>query len=697
MLRTPNEQTNLSFRLPSSDEWNEVSNRKTFKNLMIPVFSIETICDLSRAFLFDEAHIFNIDIETDSKQNVRGLINFKVIYESSLANYIHSQQQYSNSICVMYSQENDRPTDAQLRVDRNVLKSKCAVVFCKTSFVADDEFFVYARMENTEDDETAIVKVTMNLYACYTNENTATLNSIFRQGKATLRLIDKVPQFVKSLKILSIPDRPQNVPAGSDYNLSPVFDAIINPNLFFDTFSDCADENFTVKFRKLMQSEETCLLIEDGAPGTGKTTNAANTIANFIKNCLQQQTDPPLILVTAPSNAAADVFYLKLRHRLPEILICRLGELLKFKPEVREFAKNDFEQFSQEELDRRGSEISANEMKRNFILSSTIIVVTLGSSMMCELLNLRSRLRIDLLVVDECGQAKIDEFLFPFHLNQIRRILLLGDPRQLGPTLKSSLMMSLPTAKTSFFVSLCSYFQRTATGTIVHLRDQHRMHPLVANVVSHISYADTDPITTNPNGNWKKIKNNPLLMVFSGESWFQQRSIGSFSFENVKEAQFGMALLRASLRRNGFDFITRKFPENKALKYTIIPLYRGQVNLYIRLLAESHLDQVVDVFTVDKMQGSECDIAIVSAVRASAEHYSVGFASDLRRLNVALSRAACVYVLAKYDEFKLQQGWSKLFFYAIRNNCLFPDADNIIVNGWIDEVLETCSNGQVLQ
>ncbi len=99
----------------------------------------------------------------------------------------------------------------------------------------------------------------MNVYACYTNENTATLNSIFRQGKATLRLIDKMPQFVKLLKILSIPDRPPNVPAASDYNLSPVFEAIINPNLFFDIFSNCADENFNFKFRKLMQSKEICL------------------------------------------------------------------------------------------------------------------------------------------------------------------------------------------------------------------------------------------------------------------------------------------------------------------------------------------------------------------------------------------------------------------------------------------------------
>lgn len=85
------------------------------------------------------------------------------------------------------------------------------------------------------------------------------------------------------------------------------------------------------------------------------------------------------------------------------------------------------------------------------------------------------------------------------------------------------------------------------------------------------------------------------------------------------------------------------------------------------------------VNTVDAFQRSEVDIVILNAVRGSYsnENSGIGFARDLRRLNVALSRGACVYVLANHSTFMENQGWKKLFDYAIENNVVYSSADSL--------------------
>ncbi len=695
-LKSPNNHLNLCFRTPSADEWDNVTDRSDFQQLMIPAMSLEVVCDLTESFVLDTptSHIVKVFPNRENTSNTQ-FVQFNVEFETLARNRVYFQQQYSNAIWYMHLQNDNSPSTLQLKLDDNSLKNNCVLVFTKTSFFAFDENNQEDQMTNDPNGD-QVISINMRSYVCKTDENQSALDSILQAGNAKMTFIGQIVQFLKGLKILSVPNRPANIPATEDYNLSPVFDALINPNLFIDIFRVNANDDFNEKFVQLMKTDKLSLLIEDGAPGTGKTTIACRAIVEYICNSIEAKEEIPRFLVTAPSNAAADVFYLKLHHRLPStVRICRLGETEKFKTEVRELAKTDFDQFAQQIQEENGNEISKRAIKHEFVLSSTIVIVTLGSSQSNEIIHLRNQLKFDLLVVDEAGQAKIEEFLFPLHLVSIHRLLLVGDPRQLGPTLKSSLMMNLNNDKTSIFVKLCNYFQANAPNVIFRLREQHRMRHMVANMVSCISYADADRLTTDPAGNWTKTNSHPALLVFSGESWREKRSSNSFSYENRKEAEFGIALLCASLRLQGFNFNTRSFPNGKQITYGVIALYRGQVNLYRRLLINENLYDIVKVYTVDQMQGSECDIAIVSAVRASTEHHSVGFASDLRRLNVALSRAACVYVLAKYDDFKTHQGWSKLFHEAIRHNLLYPDADVLLVKNLIGVVLNDHASKQL--
>ncbi len=690
-LKSPNDATNLSFasRFPLLHDWETVLNRKSFRNLMIPLMALETICDLSQVFMLETLTSHATNIVPFSTSRVRALTCFDIELEVPIKNLASCQQKYCNSFWLMKSQ-NCGFTELQLKCDDDAMKNNCILIFTKTSFIDnDDDTGVNSLTDN--DDGNRIVSLVLNACMAETDENRSTLKKIFREGKTEIVFLSQVTQFLKGLKIVSVPDRPADFPAERDYNLSPAFDAFINPNLFFALFSTSNERTFKEKFNKLMTCDKLGLLVLDGAPGTGKTTTVVSSIVDYITTAESSSEELPKVLVTAPSNAAADVFYTKLRAQLPHLRICRPGEREKFKPNVRIQTQTDYDLIAQEIKGDSEEEPSKQVVMREFLLTSNIIVVTLGSSMSNEILNLRIRLQIDLLVVDECGQAKLEEILFPLHLTSISRLVLIGDPRQLGPTLKSSLMMNMPIDKTSIFVKICNFLQTKGPNAIFCLRQQHRMKPFVASIVSHISYnaAAADQLTTDPDGNWTKTNSHPALLVFSGESWKDKRTNNSFSYENQKEAEFGVALLRASLQRQGFNFENRSFPRQKELTYGIIALYRGQVNLYRRLLFEENLHEIVKVYTVDQMQGSECDIAIVSAVRASVEHYSVGFASDLRRLNVALSRAACVYVLAKYDDFKTHQGWSKLFHEAIRTDCLYADADCLLSGGIISKVLAT--------
>src|SRR5699024_10675096 len=126
-----------------------------------------------------------------------------------------------------------------------------------------------------------------------------------------------------------------------------------------------------------------------------------------------------------------------------------------------------------------------------------------------------------------------------------------------------------------------------------------------------------------------------------------------------------LLLLEASMKQAGFDHAIKRWPDGvKALKYAVICLYKGQLNLFNRAIKDQAMQEFVTISTVDQMQGSEVDVAIVSAVRASDCKDSSGFADDIRRLTVSLSRSAVVYVLAKYTSFKSEKGWSTLYRFA---------------------------------
>jgi superfamily I DNA and/or RNA helicase len=114
----------------------------------------------------------------------------------------------------------------------------------------------------------------------------------------------------------------------------------------------------------------------------------------------------------------------------------------------------------------------------------------------------------------------------------------------------------------------------------------------------------------------------------------RERQAISGSFENEAEAQTVVTLVQ-ELQKNGGGW-------NSADRIRIITFYQAQVTLFKRLLQQKRLGDIV-VATVDSSQGCEADIVIISFVRSMGSAYtsgrrSVGFLSDDRRMNVALTR-----------------------------------------------------------
>ncbi|KAH9389521.1 hypothetical protein TYRP_023212 [Tyrophagus putrescentiae] len=488
---------------------------------------------------------------------------------------------------------------------------------------------------------------------------------------------------IKGLRMFAIKEPTPDDSDDEDHNVSPLYDCIINPTKF-QTNIYTADQSLDDKVIALVNCPNTAVLIEDGGPGTGKTTLATKAIAHAMQEQEKEKEGASMrVLMCASSNSAADILFNKMTAIFPSKYIYRVGENTRIsdvvksrmddeKSEILKKLKKREEKNRDRFQEKYGEEASEILAKKYFLQKAQIIVSTLGSAQTTELVNNRAKLNFTLLFIDEAGQSKVDEILLPLHFNSLSKLFIIGDPRQLGPIYKSHLLQQYSPSITSTFTRLC-FLLADKPGVVHRLRLQFRMHDSVARIVNSISYRNDDQLTTSLDGNWRKVANHLPFAVFTSRDWTDEVSGGSFSRHSEKEAEFGMQLLKASLILAGFNFETNCFkPGYEPLQYAIIPLYKSQVKLYRNLVKRENLQHVVNVATVDQMQGSEVNIAIVSAVRASEDiNGSVGFASDIRRLNVALSRAGAVYVLAKAHTFRSTPGWTKIFIAAVKENLLF--------------------------
>ncbi|ONM00624.1 P-loop containing nucleoside triphosphate hydrolase superfamily protein [Zea mays] len=305
-------------------------------------------------------------------------------------------------------------------------------------------------------------------------------------------------------------------------------------------------------------------------------------------------------------------------------------------------------------------------LEASFANEAEIVFTTVSSSGR----KLFSRLShgFDMVVIDEAAQASEVGVLPPLALGAARCVLV-GDPQQLPATVISKAAGTLLYSR-----SLFERFQQAGCPTIL-LSVQYRMHPQIREFPSKYFYqgrlTDSESVVKLPDEAYYRDALMAPYIFYDMSHGRESHRGGSSSYQNIHEAQFALRLyehLQKFLKANGA----------KKVSVGIITPYKLQLKCLQREFKDvMNTEEGKDIYinTVDAFQGQERDIIIMSCVRAS--NHGVGFVADIRRMNVALTRARrALWVVGNANALMQSEDWASLIADAKARKC-FMDLDSI--------------------
>ena len=299
-----------------------------------------------------------------------------------------------------------------------------------------------------------------------------------------------------------------------------------------------------------------------------------------------------------------------------------------------------------QKMDRLKSRATELEIRINHDLFGQAHVI--ASTLVGSANRLLDGMKFGTLFIDEAAQALEAACWIP--IRRAQRVIFAGDHCQLPPTVKCYEALKGGLGRT-----LMERIADNKPETVTLLRMQYRMHEdimrfssdwfyhnlmMAAPQVQHRSILDLDlPMT------WIE---SPLsspsddTTIPSGENRNKTHesspgSVGGTSISNASEAQLTLLSLQAY-----FEMIGRQRILEERLDVGIISPYRAQVQMLRQMLRRNEFfkpyRRLITVNTVDGFQGQERDIIVISLVRQNDEG-QIGFLRDLRRMNVAITRA----------------------------------------------------------
>ena len=450
--------------------------------------------------------------------------------------------------------------------------------------------------------------------------------------------------------------------------------------------------------------------IVHGPPGTGKTT----TLVEAINETLMRESQ---VLVCAQSNMAVDWISEKLVDR--GINVLRIGnptrvndkmlgftyerrfeshpdypQLWAIRKAIRELRKNrkkGSENYHQkiERLKSRAAEIEIRINAELFGEARVIACTMVGSAH-----RLLEGMKFGTLFIDEAAQALEAACWIP--MRRASRVILAGDHCQLPPTVKSIAALRAGLGKT-----LMERIAENKPEVVTLLKIQYRMNDEImrfssdwfyggkvesAPQIKYRSVLDYDhPIT------WIDTSNEENQITIEGEDApedsastsssvsaanqnsdlnFKEQFVGE-SFGRINKAEAELTLLTLA---EYFTKIGKQRVLEERIDVGIISPYRAQVQYLKKLIKKYEFfkpyRRLISVNTVDGFQGQERDVILISLVRSNDEG-QIGFLKDLRRMNVAMTRARMkLIILGNKDTMTKHPFYKKLWEYvkAINNN-----------------------------
>lgn len=417
-----------------------------------------------------------------------------------------------------------------------------------------------------------------------------------------------------------------------------------------------------------------------GPPGTGKTT----TLVEAVYETLRRESQ---VMVCAQSNTAVDWIAEKLLDR--GIAVLRIGnptrvneKMLSFTYEKKFAAHPSYPSLQNARKAVRGLTGRIRQLKgvqkeqaRSRLLKLKHLIIDLelriGNQLFsesrviaCTLIGSANKLlngkHFSTLFIDEAAQAL--EAACWVAISKSDRVILAGDPCQLPPTVKC-----YEAIKGGLDKTLIQRLKIRKPGCVSMLDVQYRMHEDIMRFPSFWFYLNL--LKAAPEVNHRTILewDTPINWYdTSGMGFHENTASESFGRINYAEAEQMVLQLQHYITSLGKERVL-----DERISFGIISPYRLQVYYIRQLIKRNHFfhpfRKLLTIHTIDGFQGQERDVIFISMVRSN-EKGDIGFLSDLRRMNVAITRARMKLIIWGDASTLIRHPFYKAFYAYVKKN-----------------------------